>query len=140
MICQKQMDKKLYIDYCKKGLDASIIHPTSIVGPNDFKPGLPMQEMVNLANGKRKVLPNWGYNFVDVRDLCDNSNICCKKMEKLVKITLLVVSIICILILRINGRTTWQRTVLLVNYSKFVTYLGLPFEYIKSLITNKPEF
>ena len=33
-----------------------IIHPTSIVGPNDFKPGLPMQEMVNLANGKRKLL------------------------------------------------------------------------------------
>ena len=47
---------------------ASIIHPTSIVGPNDFKPGLPMQEMVNLANGKRKLFPNWGYNFVDTRD------------------------------------------------------------------------
>ena len=29
-----------------------------------------MQEMVNLANGKRKLFPNWGYNFVDVRDLC----------------------------------------------------------------------
>ena len=91
--------QKIVIDYCKKGLDASIIHPTSIVGPNDFKPGLPMQEMVNLANGKRKVLPNWGYNFVDVRDLCDNSYICCKKKEKLGKTISLVVSIICILIL-----------------------------------------
>ena len=62
--------QKIVLEFCEKDLDASIIHPTSIVGPNDFKPGLPMQEMVNLANGKRKLVPNWGYNFVDVRDLC----------------------------------------------------------------------
>ena len=46
MTFQKLKVKELYIDFCKKGLDASIIHPTSIVGPNDFKPGLPMQEIL----------------------------------------------------------------------------------------------
>ena len=40
--------QKVVLQFCEKGLDASIIHPTSIVGPNDFKPGLPMQEMVTL--------------------------------------------------------------------------------------------
>ena len=30
-----------------------------------------MQALVDMANGKRKLMPNWGYNFIDVRDLCD---------------------------------------------------------------------
>ena len=33
---------RVVLDYCSKGLDASIIHPTSIVGPNDFKIGIPV--------------------------------------------------------------------------------------------------
>ena len=61
------------LDYCSKGLNASIIHPTSIVGPNDFKPGIPMQALIDMANGKRKLMPNWGYNFIDVRDLCSTA-------------------------------------------------------------------
>ena len=48
---------KIVLDYCSKGLNASIIHPTSIVGPNDFKPGIPMQALVDMANGKRKLMP-----------------------------------------------------------------------------------
>ena len=67
----KAEGQRIVYDYCEKGLDASVIHPTSIVGPNDFKPGLPMQAFVDMANGKRKLMPNWGYNFIDVRDLCD---------------------------------------------------------------------
>ena len=64
---------KIVLEYAQNGLDASIIHPTSIVGPNDFKPGIPMQALVDMANGKRKLMPNWGYNFIDVRDLCDTA-------------------------------------------------------------------
>ena len=67
----KAEGQRIVYEFCEKGLDASIIHPTSIVGPNDFKPGLPMQAFVDMANGKRKLMPNWGYNFIDVRDLCD---------------------------------------------------------------------
>ena len=130
--------QKIVIDYCQQGLDASIIHPTSIVGPNDFKPGLPMQEMVNLANGKRKVLPNWGYNFVDVRDLCTTAISAVSKGETgqnyIVGGDYHMYSYIAELMEEQLGRT-----VLLGTIPNFVSYLGLPYEYVKSLITKKPR-
>ena len=130
--------QKIVIDYCQQGLDASIIHPTSIVGPNDFKPGLPMQEMVNLANGKRKVLPNWGYNFVDVRDLCITAISAVSKgktgQNYIVGGEYHMYSYIAELMEEQLGRT-----VLLGTIPNFVSYLGLPYEYIKSLITKKPR-
>ena len=130
--------QKIVIDYCQQGLNASIIHPTSIVGPNDFKPGLPMQEMVNLANGKRKVLPNWGYNFVDVRDLCITAVSAVSEGETgqnyIVGGEYHMYSYIAELMEEQLGRT-----VLLGTIPNFVSYLGLPYEYIKSLITKKPR-
>ena len=130
--------QKIVIDYCQQGLDASIIHPTSIVGPNDFKPGLPMQEMVNLANGKRKVLPNWGYNFVDVRDLCTTAISAVSKgktgQNYIVGGEYHMYSYIAELMEEQLGRT-----VLLGTIPNFVSYLGLPYEYVKSLITKKPR-
>ena len=130
--------QKIVIDFCQQGLDASIIHPTSIVGPNDFKPGLPMQEMVNLANGKRKVLPNWGYNFVDVRDLCITAISAVSKgktgQNYIVGGEYHMYSYIAELMEEQLGRT-----VLLGTIPNFVSYLGLPYEYIKSLITKKPR-
>ena len=130
--------QKIVLDYCKQGLDASIIHPTSIVGPNDFKPGLPMQEMINLANGKRKVLPNWGYNFVDVRDLCTTAISAASKgktgQNYIVGGEYHMYSYIAELMEEQLGRT-----VLLGTIPNFVSYLGLPYEYVKSLITKKPR-
>ena len=130
--------QKIVLDYCKQGLDASIIHPTSIVGPNDFKPGLPMQEMVNLANGKRKVLPNWGYNFVDVRDLCTTAISAASKgktgQNYIVGGDYHMYSYIAELMEEQLGRT-----VLIGTIPNFVSYLGLPYEYVKSLITKKPR-
>ena len=130
--------QKIVIDYCQQGLNASIIHPTSIVGPNDFKPGLPMQEMVNLANGKRKVLPNWGYNFVDVRDLCITAISAVSKgktgQNYIVGGEYHMYSYIAELMEEQLGRT-----VLLGTIPNFVSYLGLPYEYVKSLITKKPR-
>ena len=130
--------QKVVLQFCEKGLDASIIHPTSIVGPNDFKPGLPMQEMVNLANGKRKLLPNWGYNFVDVRDLCLTA-ISAVELGRTGQNYIVggeyhMYSYIAELMEQQLGRT-----VLLSTIPDFVSYLGLPYEYIKSLITGKPR-
>ena len=130
--------QKVVLHFCEKGLDASIIHPTSIVGPNDFKPGLPMQEMVNLANGKRKLLPNWGYNFVDVRDLCLTA-ISAVELGRTGQNYIVggeyhMYSYIAELMEQQLGRT-----VLLSTIPDFVSYLGLPYEYIKSLITGKPR-
>ena len=130
--------QKIVLEFCEKDLDASIIHPTSIVGPNDFKPGLPMQEMVNLANGKRKLFPNWGYNFVDVRDLCITA-ISAVKLGRTGQNYIVggeyhLYSYIAELMKQQLGRT-----ILLATIPNFVSYLGLPYEYIKSLITGKPR-
>ena len=130
--------QKIVLEFCEKDLDASIIHPTSIVGPNDFKPGLPMQEMVNLANGKRKLVPNWGYNFVDVRDLCITA-ISAVKLGRTGQNYIVggeyhLYSYIAELMKQQLGRT-----ILLATIPNFVSYLGLPYEYIKSLITGKPR-
>ena len=134
----KAEGQRIVLEFCKKGLDASIIHHTSIVGPNDFKPGLPMQEMVNLANGKRKLLPKWGYNFVDVRDLSTTAISASSKgragQNYIVGGEYHMYSYIAELMKNQLGRTVLMGTI-----PNFVAYLGLPYEYIKSLATGKPR-
>jgi dihydroflavonol-4-reductase len=51
------------------GLDAVIINPTSVMGPNDFKPSLIGQAIIQLYRGKIPALVPGGYNWVDVRDV-----------------------------------------------------------------------
>ena len=51
------------------GLDAVIINPTSVMGPNDFKPSLIGQALLQLYNGKIPALIPGGYDWVDVRDV-----------------------------------------------------------------------
>ena len=73
--------QRIVLEYCDKGLNASIIHPSGIFGPNDFKPSLFGQEFINIANGKRPYSINVGYDYVDVRDLCKTSVDCIDKGE-----------------------------------------------------------
>ncbi|MFC2080588.1 NAD-dependent epimerase/dehydratase family protein [Bacteroidota bacterium] len=51
------------------GLDALIINPTSVMGPNDFKPSLVGQAIVQLYEGRLPALIPGGYDWVDVRDV-----------------------------------------------------------------------
>ena len=51
------------------GIDAVIINPTSVLGPNDFKPSLIGQALLQLYRGKIPALVPGGYNWVDVRDV-----------------------------------------------------------------------
>ena len=46
------------------------MYKRQIFGPYDYKVGLGTEGLIDLANGKTPRLPNWGYNYVDVRDLC----------------------------------------------------------------------
>ena len=73
--------QRIVLEYCDKGLNASIIHPSGIFGPNDFKPSLFGQEFINIANEKRPYSINVGYDYVDVRDLCKTSVDCIDKGE-----------------------------------------------------------
>jgi dihydroflavonol-4-reductase len=55
----------------EKGLDAIIINPTAIIGPYDYKPSHFGEALLRLANGKIPALINSGFDWVDVRDVCD---------------------------------------------------------------------
>jgi dihydroflavonol-4-reductase len=51
--------------------DVIVLNPTAIIGPNDFKPSLMGQMLIRLYNGSLPGLIPGGYNWVDVRDVCD---------------------------------------------------------------------
>jgi len=63
----------------KKGLDACIVHPSGIVGPNDFGNSHLTQLIIDFANGRLKACVNGGYDFVDVRDVADGIISACDK-------------------------------------------------------------
>jgi dihydroflavonol-4-reductase len=134
----KAEGQRIVYDYCEKGLDASVIHPTSIVGPNDFKPGLPMQAFVDMANGKRKLMPNWGYNFIDVRDLCDAAISAVGNGKTGQNYIIGGEYYMYLYIGELIGKQLGKKVVY-GALPEFVTYLPLPFEYIRALFTNKPR-
>ena len=60
---------KLVLSYADKGLNATVVNPTSIVGPPDYRPSLMGQAIIDLCNGKIVALIPGGFDFVDVRDV-----------------------------------------------------------------------
>jgi len=51
--------------------DVIVINPTAIVGPYDYKPSLIGSLIIQLYKGIMPALIPGGYDFVDVRDVCD---------------------------------------------------------------------
>jgi dihydroflavonol-4-reductase len=69
----KALAEELVLHAVESGLDAVIINPTSVVGPNDFKPSLMGQAIIQLYKGKIPALIPGGYDWVDVRDVVDGT-------------------------------------------------------------------
>jgi len=65
----KALAEELVLHSVESGLDAVIINPTSVMGPNDFKPSLVGQAIIQLYKGKIPALIPGGYDWVDVRDV-----------------------------------------------------------------------
>lgn len=65
----KALAEKDVLDAAASGLDAVVIIPTAIVGPNDFKPSHAGSTLISLLRGRRRVLVEGGFNWVDVRDV-----------------------------------------------------------------------
>jgi dihydroflavonol-4-reductase len=53
----------------EEGLEAVIVSPTGIIGPNDYKPSHFGEALLRLANGRLPSLVSGGFNWVDVRDV-----------------------------------------------------------------------
>jgi dihydroflavonol-4-reductase len=65
----KALAEELVLHAVENGLDAVIINPTSVMGPNDYKPSLIGQAIIQLYKGKIPALIPGGYDWVDVRDV-----------------------------------------------------------------------
>ena len=65
-----------------KNLNACIVHPSGIIGPNDFGHTHLTQLIIDFANGKLTACVKGGYDFVDVRDVADGIVKACYKGKK----------------------------------------------------------
>ena len=59
------------LEAVEKGLSAVILCPTSIIGPFDFAPSLLGQAVIDIYNRNIPALLPAGYDFIDVRDICN---------------------------------------------------------------------
>jgi dihydroflavonol-4-reductase len=60
---------QVVLDAARAGLDATIIHPSGIIGPNDYGHGHLTQMVISYLNGSLTACVEGGYDFVDVRDV-----------------------------------------------------------------------
>lgn len=65
----KAQSEQIVLDAVTDGLDAVILNPTAILGPNDYKPSLLGQAIVRFYKGRIPALIPGGYDWVDVRDV-----------------------------------------------------------------------
>jgi dihydroflavonol-4-reductase len=65
----KARAEKFVLESTSNGLDAVVINPTAIIGPNDFKPSLVGTVLIRLYKNSLPALVPGGYNWVDVRDI-----------------------------------------------------------------------
>jgi len=66
------------LDYAKRGGNASVIHPSGIVGPGDFSRGHITQLVIDYYKGGLSSGIDGGYDFVDVRDVASGILSCCE--------------------------------------------------------------
>ena len=57
------------LEAVKQGLNAVMVHPSGIIGPNDFSNTHMTQMIIDFASGRIPGAINGGYDFVDVRDV-----------------------------------------------------------------------
>lgn len=130
--------QRIVLDFCNKGLDASIIHPSGIFGPNDFKPSLFGQEFIKIANSKRPFSINVGYDYVDVRDLSKTAVNCVSKgvsgQNYIVGGNYMDFVYMADVMSQELGRKLIRLTLPFASI-----YLSLPMYYVLSLITNTPR-
>jgi dihydroflavonol-4-reductase len=73
----KAMATQLVLDAAhEKNLDASIVYPSGICGPNDYAYGFVAQFVINYVQGKMPAGIAGSFNSVDVRDLAEGVIAC----------------------------------------------------------------
>jgi dihydroflavonol-4-reductase len=71
--CSKAAGEREVGKGIERGLDAIIINPTAIIGPNDYGPSYLGEALLNFAQGKMPALVAGGFDWVDVRDVVEGA-------------------------------------------------------------------
>lgn len=69
------------LEAAKRGLNASVVHPSGICGPYDNGRGHLTTLVIDYYKGRLSAGMKGGYDFVDVRDVADGIIACCDKGE-----------------------------------------------------------
>ena len=132
----KAISQKIIYEACKQGLNASIIHPTGVLGPYDYKPSRMGQVLRDIMKRKMLFNINAGYNWVDARDVA-KSAIKCVDYGKTNQNYILagewasLPQIAKIVSNKLKIKTTYA------TFPLWAAYAGIPFSWIKSKITSE---
>ena len=77
----KAKGEKIVRAAIEKGLDAIIINPSGMLGPNDFKPSHFGTTILSMAKGKTPALVDAGLSWVDIRDVADGMIKACEQAK-----------------------------------------------------------
>ena len=134
----KAMATQLVIDAVKEhGLDASIVYPSGISGPNDYGNGYFTNVIIDYFNGKMPAGVAGSFNAVDVRDLADGVVACTEKGRKGEGYILSNSAVSMRELFRLISRNTGAKevtTILSVSAAKVLAAVSSFF----SLLTKKP--
>jgi dihydroflavonol-4-reductase len=65
----KAAGQRIVLKGVEQGLDAVIVNPTAVIGPNDFKISRMGEVLMDIYNNRYPLLIDGGYDWVDVRDV-----------------------------------------------------------------------
>ncbi len=77
----KALATKLVLSY-KDKLDVVVVHPSGILGPNDYAKGETTRVLIDIINGKMKAGINGSFNLCDVRDLANGAILALKNGKR----------------------------------------------------------
>ena len=78
----KAIATKLVFEAANRGLNASVIFPSGIIGPGDIGQGSITNMLLSFIAGKLPLAVKGGYDFVDVRDVANGIILCSEYGEK----------------------------------------------------------
>lgn len=67
----KAIGETIVLEGCKRGLDATIVNPGSMIGPYDFEPSMIGSALIDMYFGRVPILLELLSDYVDVRDVAE---------------------------------------------------------------------
>lgn len=68
-IWSRYQTENLCLEYASEGLPVVVVEPTFIIGPGDSRPNFPGRMILEFLQGKTKIIPRGGSNWISVYDV-----------------------------------------------------------------------